>query len=67
LSPFIANYHLQQCHDADEFFAQVESITLVASLKSLAFRLWDEPHKKLVGYRALASGLVERQGPIHLG
>ena len=25
LSPFIANYHLQQCHDADEFFAQVEA------------------------------------------
>jgi omega-6 fatty acid desaturase (delta-12 desaturase) len=67
LSPFIANYHLQQCHDADEFFGQVKPITLVASLKSLAFRLWDEQHKKLVGYRALASGLVKQQGRIHLG
>jgi omega-6 fatty acid desaturase (delta-12 desaturase) len=67
LSPFIANYHLQQCHDADEFFARVKPITLIASLKSLAFRLWDERHKRLVGYRALASGLVARQGRIHLG
>jgi acyl-lipid omega-6 desaturase (Delta-12 desaturase) len=57
LSPFIANYHLQQCHDADDFFAQVKPITLVASLRSLAFRLWDEQHKRLVGYRALAPGL----------
>jgi omega-6 fatty acid desaturase (delta-12 desaturase) len=53
LSPFVANYHLQQCHDADEFFSQVQPITLVTSLKSLALRLWDERHGKLVGFRAL--------------
>ena len=56
LSPFIANYHLQQCHDADEFFAQIKPITLAASLKSPAFRLWDEQRRKLVGFRALAAG-----------
>src|ERR1700678_961860 len=58
LSPFIANYHLQQCHDADEFFSQVKPITLVASLRSLALRLWDEQHRKLVGFRALAGGVA---------
>ena len=26
LSPFIANYHLQECHDADAFFAQVSPL-----------------------------------------
>ena len=31
---------------------QDKPITLVASLKSLAFRLWDERHRKLVGFRA---------------
>ena len=51
LSPTIANYHLQECHDADAFFGQVKPITLVASLKSVAFRLWDEQHKEWVGFR----------------
>jgi acyl-lipid omega-6 desaturase (Delta-12 desaturase) len=55
LSPFIPNYHLQQCHEADEFFAQVRPITLVTSLRSLAFRLWDERQRKLVGYRVLVA------------
>ena len=45
-------------HDADEFFAQVMPITLVASLKSPAFRLWDEQHRKLVGFSALAAGVA---------
>jgi omega-6 fatty acid desaturase (delta-12 desaturase) len=62
LSPFIANYHLQQCHDADEIFTQVRTLTLIASLQSLAFRLWDEQHRKLVGFRALAA-----RNRIHLG
>jgi omega-6 fatty acid desaturase (delta-12 desaturase) len=51
---------LQECHDADALFAQIKPITLVSSLKSLAFRLWDEQHKKLVGFRALASCRVGR-------
>jgi acyl-lipid omega-6 desaturase (Delta-12 desaturase) len=56
LSPFVPNYHLQQCHDSDEFFAQVRPITLPMSLKSLAFRLWDEQQRKLVGFRHRAGG-----------
>jgi omega-6 fatty acid desaturase (delta-12 desaturase) len=51
LSPFVPNYHLQQCHEADEFFSQARPITLVMSLKSLAYRLWDERQRKLVGFR----------------
>jgi len=50
LSPRIPNYNLERCHAADPIFQQVRPITLFASLKSLKFRLWDEPAKKLVGY-----------------
>ena len=53
LSPRIPNYNLQRCHEADPLFQQVKPITLVASLKSLKFRFWDEPAKKLVGYRRM--------------
>jgi omega-6 fatty acid desaturase (delta-12 desaturase) len=50
LSPRVPNYHLQKCHEADPVFQQVPAITLVSSLRSLAFRLIDEPARKLVGY-----------------
>ena len=50
LSPRIPNYNLQKCHEADPLFQQVRPITLLSSLRSLAFRFWDEPAKRLVGY-----------------
>jgi len=50
LSPRIPNYNLQRCHDADPLFRQVKPITLGASLRTLALRLWDEKSKKLIGY-----------------
>ncbi|WP_149196321.1 fatty acid desaturase [Luteimonas suaedae] len=50
LSPRVPNYHLQKCHEADPIFQRVKPLTLSSSLKSLAFRLWDEKAKKLVGY-----------------
>jgi omega-6 fatty acid desaturase (delta-12 desaturase) len=52
LSPRIPNYNLERCHRADPFFSQVKPITFLASLKSAAFRLWDEQARKLVGYPA---------------
>jgi omega-6 fatty acid desaturase (delta-12 desaturase) len=54
LSPKIPNYNLQACHDENELF-QIEPVTFVPSLKSLAFRLWDEDQHKLVWYSALWS------------
>lgn len=50
LSPRIPNYNLQRCHDADPLFKQVKPITLGASLRTLALRLWDEKTRKLIGY-----------------
>jgi omega-6 fatty acid desaturase (delta-12 desaturase) len=51
LSPRIPNYHLQLCHEADPFFNTIKPVTLLASLKFLTFRLWDEQRKVFVGFR----------------
>jgi omega-6 fatty acid desaturase (delta-12 desaturase) len=50
LSPRIPNYNLERCHHSHPIFKKVKPITLLSSLKSLAFRLWDEQRRKLVGY-----------------
>ena len=53
LSSRIPNYNLERCHKAHLLFQQVKPVTLFSSFKSLTFRLWDEPRRKLVGYRHL--------------
>lgn len=53
LSPRIPNYHLQRCHDADPFFKTIKPVTLLGSLRSLTFRLWDEQRNVFVGFRGL--------------
>jgi omega-6 fatty acid desaturase (delta-12 desaturase) len=52
LSPRIPNYHLEDCHQAEPLFQTVKPVTLLSSLKSLTFRLWDEQGRKLVGFRS---------------
>jgi acyl-lipid omega-6 desaturase (Delta-12 desaturase) len=53
LSPRIANYHLERCHDADPYFKRIKPLTLLASFKSLTFRLWDEQRSRFVGFGQL--------------
>ncbi len=53
LSPGIPNYNLEKCHDADPLLQDATHITLLTSLKSLGYRLWDEQRQKWVGYRHL--------------
>jgi acyl-lipid omega-6 desaturase (Delta-12 desaturase) len=53
LSARIPNYNLEACHKADPLFQNVKPITLVQSLKSLTFRLWDEQARRLVSFRHL--------------
>jgi acyl-lipid omega-6 desaturase (Delta-12 desaturase) len=52
LSPRIPNYNLQRCHEANSrsLFEQITPITLLASLRSLTFRLWDESRQMYVGF-----------------
>ncbi|MCF7784815.1 MAG: fatty acid desaturase [Prosthecobacter sp.] len=61
LSSRIPNYYLERCHYSHPVFQQVKPITIRVSLKSLAFRLWDEQHKKLVGYKRMREVRRERE------
>src|SRR5579859_2712549 len=53
LSPRIPNYNLERCHRAEPLFQTVQPVTLLSSLKSLTFRLWDEQRRRLVSFGAL--------------
>lgn len=59
LSSRIPNYNLERCHNSHPIFQMVKPITIRVSLKSLFLRLWDEQHRKLVGYRRMRE--VRRQ------
>ena len=53
LSPRIPNYFLEKCYNENPLFQEIKPVTLLSSLKSLSFRLWDEDQRKLVGFRSL--------------
>ncbi len=55
LSSRIPNYNLERCHHAHPLFQSVKPVTLLTSLKSFTFRLWDEQQKRLVGFGHLKS------------
>jgi acyl-lipid omega-6 desaturase (Delta-12 desaturase) len=50
LSSRVPNYNLVRAHEENTMFQDVAPITLLSSLKSLTFRIWDENRKKLVGF-----------------
>jgi omega-6 fatty acid desaturase (delta-12 desaturase) len=60
LSPRIANYHLERCHDADPYFKRIKPVTLLASFKSLTYRLWDERRQRFVGFRHLRTASMSK-------
>ncbi len=60
LSPGIPNYNLERCYNADPLFQSVERVTLLSSLRSLTYRLWDEERRAWVGYGHLKALRSER-------
>ena len=66
LSARIPNYNLERCHRELQLARNVRPITFLSSLKSLSLRLWDEEHKRLVGYREMRARR-RRQKELHLG
>ena len=52
LSSRIPNYNLEKCYNENEEFQHIKPVTLLKSLKSLRYRLYDESRRKLVGFRA---------------
>lgn len=61
LNPRIPNYNLERCHLADDMFRNVKPVTLLASLKTITFRLWDEPTRQLVSFRHLKTARAEME------
>jgi omega-6 fatty acid desaturase (delta-12 desaturase) len=53
LSPKIPNYYLPKVHFKYEIFQSVQPLTLMRSMKSLGYRLWDEQNKRMVGFDIL--------------
>ncbi len=49
----IPNYNLPKCHNEHPMFQNVNTLTLVSSMRSLFLNLWDEETGKLVGFGAL--------------
>lgn len=62
LNPSIPNYYLERCHRTSPLFKEVRPITLLASLKSLSYRLWDESEQRLIGFRQLRKSRSASQG-----
>jgi acyl-lipid omega-6 desaturase (Delta-12 desaturase) len=50
LNPRIPNYKLERCHKSDPYFRTIKPLTLISSLQSLTFRLWDERLQAYVGF-----------------
>lgn len=51
----IPNYHLQRCYDSHPELRQVTTLTLLGSVRTLWFTLWDEDERRLVGFRELGA------------
>lgn len=55
LSPRVPNYKLEEAHKNSEPLQKVPTISLLTSLKSLRFKLWDEENKTFVSFRGIKS------------
>ena len=53
LSPRIPNYNLESCHRSHPMFQEVRPLTILGSLKTLSYRLWDEKGKRLISFGQL--------------
>ncbi len=65
LSARIPNYNLERCQRELAELQSVPVLTLSRSLKSLAFRLWDEERRRMVGFARVAE--LERDAAPHAG
>lgn len=60
LSPRVPNYYLASVHNTNPILQEAETITLLSSLRSLRFKIWDEQSKKFVGFRDLKRLSIDR-------
>ena len=53
LGPRIPNYNLQRCHEENEMFHSVTTLTVTSALATLRLKLWDEESRQLIPIREL--------------
>jgi omega-6 fatty acid desaturase (delta-12 desaturase) len=58
LSPRIPNYRLPKAYREQALFQRVDRLTLLASLRTLRLRLYDEATRRMVGFRAATAPSV---------
>ncbi|QQE78232.1 fatty acid desaturase [Alicyclobacillus sp. SO9] len=58
LGPRVPNYSLQHAHENLQFLQNVPGVSLLSSLRSLRYRLWDENNNRFVGFKE-----IERANP----
>ncbi len=51
LSPMVPNYNLERAHESTPPLQKATTITLLTSLESIRFRLYDEEHKTFVTFK----------------
>lgn len=51
LSSRIPNYRLQKCHDENELFDSVPTLTLWDGMKTMRLKLWNEHSQRLITWR----------------
>lgn len=51
LSSRVPNYFLESAHNTSPVLQDVQTITLLTSLQSLRFRIWNEDTKKFIGFK----------------
>ncbi|MFC7395492.1 fatty acid desaturase [Scopulibacillus cellulosilyticus] len=59
LNSRVPNYHLEKAHKSDPRLQDVPTLTLLMSLKSLTFKLWDTQSKKFIGNRGIRNYIRE--------
>lgn len=52
LSPRVPNYKLEEAHNNTKPLQNVPTISLMTSLSSIKFKLWDEERKNFVTFKA---------------
>lgn len=61
LNSRVPNYHLEKAHKSDSRLQNVPTLTLLTSLKTLTFKLWDERSGKFIGNREIRSFIQENR------
>jgi acyl-lipid omega-6 desaturase (Delta-12 desaturase) len=66
LSPMVPNYNLEKAHESTPPLQYATTITLVTSLKSLKFRLYDEKNKTFLNFKEAKSLMKEIKSQVAL-